>query len=77
MNKKFEVELSEPDLARCLDILRGLSFSQIRMIVPNGDEDEAYRSQRSLLRLREQLEFLLEAIELARDVFEEAVGEEQ
>lgn len=67
MKKKLEIELSGPDLARCLDILRGLSFSQIQMIVPNGDEEEAYRSQRSLLRLREQLECLLEAIESIRD----------
>ena len=70
MNKNFEVELSEQELACCLDILRGLSFSQIRMIVPNGDEEEAYCSQRSLLRLRQQLELMLEAIELARAALE-------
>jgi len=52
----IEIELSEQDLARCLDVLRGLTFSQIQALVWNQDEDEAYRSQASLLRLREQLE---------------------
>ena len=52
----IEIELSEQDLARCLDVLRGLTVSQIQALVWNQDEDEAYRSQASLLRLREQLE---------------------
>ena len=70
MTKKLEVELSEQELAHCLRFLQGLSFSLIQRSVLNGDEDETYLVQRSILRLREQLELLLEAIELAREALE-------
>ena len=68
---EIQIHISERDLAQALGVLRGLTFSQIQTTVPQWDVNVAYQSQESLLRLREQLELTLGAIELAREVLEQ------
>ena len=69
--RHIELDINEQDLARAIGVMRGLSFSQIQTTVSQWDVDMAYESQESLRRLRDQLERVLGAIELAREVFEQ------
>ena len=67
--KRIEIDISVEDLARAIAVIQSLSFSQIQTTVANWDVNAAYASRESLLKLREQLELRLGAIELARELF--------